>query len=111
MSFTVSAVSPAGEATRFVITTPPGTLISTSENNTRMALSADGRQLAFIATTNGLEQLWIHSMREGTARPIGGTEGAVSPFWSPDSRFVGYVARDAGEIRKIEVAGGPARTI
>jgi Tol biopolymer transport system component len=97
--------------TRFVVTPPPGTLISASENNTRIALSPDGRLLAFVATTGGQEQLWIHSMRDGAARPLEGTEGAVSPFWSPDSRFVGFVARDAGEIRKIEVSGGPARTV
>jgi Tol biopolymer transport system component len=99
------------EVTRFVITPPPGTAISGSENNTRVALSPDGRLIAFVATTQGQEQLWIHSMREGVARPLDGTEGAVSPFWSPDSRFVGFVARDAGEIRKIEVSGGPARTV
>jgi Tol biopolymer transport system component len=103
--------APAEEVTRFVITPPPGTLISASENNTRMALSPDGRLLAFVATTGGQEQLWIHSMRDGAARPLEGTEGAVSPFWSPDSRFVGFVARDAGEIRKIEISGGPARTV
>lgn len=103
--------APSEEVTRFVITTPPGTLISASENNTRMALSPDGRLLAFVATTKGREQLWIHSMGEGAARPLEGTEGAVSPFWSPDSRFVGFVARDAGEIRKIEISGGPARTV
>ena len=103
--------APAEEVTRFVITPPQGTLIGTSENNTRMALSPDGRLLAFVATTKGQEQLWIHSMRDGAARPLEGTEGAVSPFWSPDSRFVGFVARDAGEIRKIEVSGGPARTV
>ena len=103
--------APAEEVTRFVVTPPAGTLISASENNTRMALSPDGRLLAFVATTKGREQLWIHSMREGAARPLEGTEGAVSPFWSPDSRFVGFVARDAGEIRKIEASGGPARTV
>ena len=103
--------APAEEVTRFVITLPSGTLISASENNTRMAVSPDGRLLAFVATSKGQEQLWIHSMRDGLARPLEGTEGAVSPFWSPDSRFVGFVARDAGEIRKIDVSGGPARTI
>jgi serine/threonine protein kinase len=103
--------APAQEVTRFVITPPPGTLISNSENNTRIALSPDGRLLAFVGTTSGKEQLWIHSMSAGMAQALDGTEGAVSPFWSPDSRFVGFVARDAGEIRKIEVSGGPARTI
>jgi Tol biopolymer transport system component len=99
------------DVTRFVVTPPSGSLISASENTTRLALSPDGRQLAFIATTGGRQQLWIHSFGSLSPQLLSGTEGAVSPFWSPDSRLVGFVARDAGEIRKIDVTGGPALTI
>jgi eukaryotic-like serine/threonine-protein kinase len=102
---------PPAEATRFVIAPPPGTRITASENNTRIALSPDGRYLALIATTNGRQQLWIHSMESGGAQPLAGTDDALSPFWSPDSRFVGFFSRGSGELKKIEVTGGPARTI
>lgn len=99
------------DVTRFVVTPPPGTMIDASENTTRMALSPDGRQLAFVATTNSQQRLWIRSLGSLEAQPLTGTDGAASPFWSPDSRFVGFFARGTGELKKIDVTGGPARTI
>ncbi|MBK5256291.1 MAG: PD40 domain-containing protein, partial [Vicinamibacteria bacterium] len=43
------------------------------------------------------------------ARPLPGTEGALRPFWSPDSRFVAFMA--GGKLRKVPLSGGPAQTI
>lgn len=37
------------------------------------------------------------------------TKGAVSPFWSPDSRFLAFAVN--GDLKKIEVAGGPPQTL
>jgi serine/threonine protein kinase/Tol biopolymer transport system component len=99
------------QVTRFVVEPPAGTLIDASENTTRIALSPDGRQLAFVATTHGRQQLWIRSLGSLAAQPLAGTDGAVSPFWSPDSRFVGFYSSGTGELKKVEVSGGPARTI
>jgi len=39
------------------------------------------------------------------AQPLAGTEGAAFPFWSPDSRFIGFFAD--GRLKKIEASGGP----
>ena len=103
--------SPVAAVTRFIVEPPSGTLIDAAENTTRVALSPDGRQLAFVATTNGRRQLWIRSLESLAAQPLTGTDGAVSPFWSPDSRFVGFYASGTGEIKKIDVSGGLARTI
>ena len=99
------------DVTRFVVAPPSGTVIGGSENTTRMALSPDGRQLAFVATTNSQQQIWIRSLGSLVAQPLAGTDDAVSPFWSPDSRFVGFFARGTGELKKVDVSGGPARTI
>jgi Tol biopolymer transport system component len=43
--------------------------------------------------------------------PLPETEGGISPFWSPDSRFVGFFSPGDGTLKKIAIAGGPARTI
>ena len=86
--------------------------IPTPENETALrtlALSPDGRSLAIgtIATTRG--QLWVRSLDAFQARPILGTEGAVHPFWSPDSRSIGFFAQ--GKLKKIAVNGGPAQSL
>jgi hypothetical protein len=42
-------------------------------------------------------------------RALDGTEGATRPFWSPDSRFIGFFA--AGKLKKVEASGGPPQKI
>ncbi len=75
-----------------------------------MALSPDGRRLAFVATSSdGKDLLWVRPLNSLSAQPLAGTEGASYPFWSPDSRFLGFFA--AGKLKKIEASGGPAETI
>jgi len=74
------------------------------------ALSPDGRMLAFdVGEPSGRRQLWLRPLDQLEARPLAGTEGALRPIWSPDSRFVAFVA--GGKLRKVDVAGGPAQTI
>ena len=91
----------AVDATRFVVSPPPGTTI-VAENTTRMALSPDGRQLAFVERPTGQQQIWIRSLDSVSAEPLAGTDGAVSPFWSPDSRFIGFFSPGDGELKKVE---------
>ena len=74
-----------------------------------VALSPDGRWLAFAAATGSKIQLWVRPMGAGAAEPLAGTEGAALPFWSPDSRFIGFFA--AGKLRKIEPTGGALTVI
>ncbi len=69
-------------------------------------LSPDGRTLAFDATDmEGKARIWIRPLSALAAQPLPGTEGGVRPFWSPDSKYVGFVAD--GALKKIDVAGGP----
>ncbi len=103
--------SPRGEPTRFVVPAPPGTTIGIAENRTRIAISPDGRRLAMVAAREGTTQIWVRSLDSVTSEPVPGTEGAVSPFWSPDSHFLGFFSSADGELKKVDVAGGPARTI
>jgi eukaryotic-like serine/threonine-protein kinase len=74
------------------------------------ALSPDGKRLAFVAAApNGGSAIWIRSLDGTTASPLPGTENADSPFWSPDSRVLGFFAN--GGIKKIVVSGGPPITL
>ncbi len=75
-----------------------------------LALSPDGRQLAFIATSGGVSRIWIRSLNSLAIRALPGTEsvGALL-FWSPDSRFIAFDA--VGKLQKMNISGGPAETI
>jgi len=60
-----------------------------------LALSPDGRQLAFVALgPDGQRGLWLRPLDTLGARRLPGTEGAQSPFWAPDGRQLGFFARD-----------------
>ena len=73
-------------------------------------ISPDGKLLVFGARNDaGETSLWIRPMDSLKALPLPGTEEATYPFWSPDSRFVGFFAH--GKLKKIRVPAGPAQTI
>jgi eukaryotic-like serine/threonine-protein kinase len=74
-----------------------------------MALSPDGRRVAFVATSSGINMLWVEPLSGMPAQPLAGTEGASNPFWSPDSRFLGFFANR--KLKKIEASGGPPQTL
>ena len=76
-----------------------------------MALSPDGRRLAFIAMgAQGRRMLWVRPLDSVAAQELPGTEGAsYLPFWSPDSRSIGFLVR--GSVRKIDASGGPPQTL
>ena len=90
---------------RFSMMTPPA---GPAPNH--VALSPDGRMLTFGGyDERGTRQLWLRPLDALTSRPVAGTEGAQSPFWSPDSRVIGFYA--AGKIKKVGAVGGAAQTI
>jgi Tol biopolymer transport system component len=74
-----------------------------------MALSPNGRLLAFVAYNQGKSALWIRALEKTDAEELAGTEGAIFPFWSPDSRLIGFF--QAGKMKKIDPSGGPATVI
>jgi eukaryotic-like serine/threonine-protein kinase len=73
------------------------------------ALSPDGRRIVVIALQDNKSMLWIRPLNALTAQPLLGTEGATFPFWSPDSRYIGFFA--GGKLKKIDVSGGPAQIL
>jgi eukaryotic-like serine/threonine-protein kinase len=75
-----------------------------------LSISPDGRRLTFVApTAEGKNLLWVRSLDALSAQALAGTEDAYYPFWSPDSRFIGFFA--GGKLKKIEAAGGPTLTL
>ena len=77
-----------------------------------MSISPDGHTLAFVASTGSdrPRTLWMRPLDELTARPIPGTEGAMFPFWAPDSRQIGFFTTD-GKLKKISVSTGLPQTL
>ncbi len=73
------------------------------------ALSPDGRQIVFVAAGDGVARLWLRSLGATTAQPLAGTDGAASPFWSPDSRSVGFFAN--GQLQRLDLGGGAPRRL
>lgn len=90
---------------------PPENVSFTALN--LFGISPDGSKFAFIARGAGGQQLlWVRPLDSVTAQPLPGTDGVSNfstPFWSPDSRFIGFLA--GGKLKKIDVTGGPPQTI
>jgi hypothetical protein len=59
-----------------------------------LAVSPDGRRLAFVLLSEGQTKLWVRGFGALAAQPVPGTEGAYSPFWSPDSRYIAFLSGD-----------------
>jgi hypothetical protein len=98
--------APAVPPVRFEIGSPGNARLSAA-----LAISPDGRNLAFLATgADNVSRLWVRSLENLESRPLQGTEGAVNfPFWSPDSRYI--VFQTPGKLQRIEAAGGPTLSL
>jgi eukaryotic-like serine/threonine-protein kinase len=91
---------------------PPITFSIAAPEDTRFALSSafmvlspDGRSLAFVASSEGAEpMLWVRRLDSDAARPLPGTEEAVQPFWSSDSRQIAFFSRN--DLKYIDPATG-----
>jgi len=73
-------------------------------------LSPDGSKIAFSARDEkGKTSLYVRHLSSTTAQPLNGTDDAMYPFWSPDSREIGFFA--GGKLRRIDAGGSPPQTI
>lgn len=90
---------PALLETRLDVATPP------TSDPVSFAVSPDGRNVVFLGSaTDGQGQLFLRSMDSTTPRPLDGTEGAVYPFWSPDSRSIGFFTPVG--LKRLDLGGG-----
>jgi hypothetical protein len=95
---------------RFSISPPPGTAFTTTADNTFLAFSPDGSQLAFVATESaGATRIWLRPLSALDARPLAGTEAAASVFWSPDGQSLGFFAEH--KLKRADLRSNAITTI
>ena len=108
----LSNVSAPAAPVRFDVQPPADVTLTPSPvaSTAQLALSPDGRRLAFVATRRrAASQLWIRPLDGVDAQALPGTEGASFPFWSPDSRFIAFFS--GGKLKKIDTTGGAPQVL
>ena len=73
------------------------------------AISPDGSMVAFAAGRSGDLKIWLRELDSDQLREVPASDGALSAFWSPDSRFLAFYAQ--GQLKRVPAAGGPAESI
>lgn len=96
--------APLPEPARFSIPAPTDVAIEWPR------VSPDGRTVAFVGIERGVRSIWVRPTASFDAVRLAGTEGVNRPFWSPDSRYLAFIA-NRNQLKKIAAAGGPPQLI
>ncbi len=100
--------APDTSASRFAVTLPT-TDVLIPGGGPNIALSPDGQTLVYVARRDDVLRLYRRSMHSLAAEPVRDSEGASTPFFSPDGLWLAFVTEE--EVRKVSLAGGPAQTV
>jgi serine/threonine protein kinase len=84
-------------------------VVPATDDRSSFALSPDGQRIAFVASDNGTRRLWVRALDSTSAQPLPGTEGALSPFWSPDSKSLGFFADF--KLKRIDLDGAQPQVL
>jgi eukaryotic-like serine/threonine-protein kinase len=88
----------------FFVSMPKDTIEASSP-----VISPDGRTLVFVVASEGKRLLYVRPLGQKEAQPLPGTEDAQFPFWSPDSRYLGFFSNN--KLKKIGATGGAAQIL
>jgi eukaryotic-like serine/threonine-protein kinase len=88
---------------------PPKTRLVVNGINGPPAISPDGTRVALVLSEGGNQSIWVRALDTPEATRLPGTDGAYSPFWSPDSHWLAFSAN--GKLRRVEITGGPPQDI
>jgi eukaryotic-like serine/threonine-protein kinase len=106
--FTLHTTNPNPALLRLTIAPPPNASFSSLEK--LLAISPDGRQVAFTAVDrSGQRSLWVRPLDTLEARALPGTDDADTPFWSPDSKLIGFFSHS--KLKKVDPNGGQPEVI
>jgi serine/threonine-protein kinase len=89
---------------------PQETLQPVGTSGGRLAISPDGQSLVYVGPGEGGTRLWLLEHDQLRPTPISGTEGGLSPFFSPDGRHIGFI-KDGRIVRVLSLDGGPSLTL
>jgi serine/threonine protein kinase len=101
---------PAPMVNRFSLLLRPAEALRPSPTASNIAISPDGTKLVYIGPAEGGTRLWLRDHDKLRPTPIPGTEGVVSPFFSPDGRQLGFI-RNGRTVRILSLEGGPPLTL
>jgi Tol biopolymer transport system component len=103
-------VPPEVRAARFIVSPPDQTTLGTGPAAPQAALSPDGRYLALaLLSPDAKRNLWLRPLDSLDVQRLAGTEEASLPFWSPDSRFIGFFTDN--KLKTISISGGSPQTL
>ena len=92
--------------TFFTLDLPPDAPLWLTEvfQQPSVAFSPDGTKLVYVASLNGIRQLYLRELDRFDATPVPGTEDARSPFFSPDGEWLAF--RTGGKLKKVSLSTG-----
>jgi serine/threonine-protein kinase len=89
---------------RLSVPLPEGSRLDRSIDRPLLALSPDGRSVAYIAVQVGEPSIFVRRLDRPEATPLAGTNRADTPFFSPDGQWLGFFAE--GKLKKVSLRGG-----
>jgi eukaryotic-like serine/threonine-protein kinase len=103
--------APAPEVNRFSLYIPPEqALAPVSQSGNRLAISPDGKRIVYSGPAQRGTQLWLREHDQLSSTPLPGTEGAGTPFFSPDGRHIGFLLGGT-KLRTVSLDGGPTQSL